>query len=408
MIGGVRDVAGAVTARARTSRRRQRRSPEAERRPRIVIVAWKLGGELALAIEKGSDRFEFAVISMTLPDELRSLVEWHPMPLLRFNSFRLEWAMFFVRAGLRLRRTQADLVHTVGPTPVIPNRVDLNTVTFCHAAYHEVAAARGIEGTSFGWRFGEPIARALERWWFNRRVRTLAGLSEGGAAQLRRHYPRNDVVVLPRGLDLERFRPDPGVRQALRRKLAVGPDDVVAIFVDQDRRPLKGLDVAIEAVAAARRAGSSVRLWIVGSGNERSEVLVQELGLDDAVRFCGYRAHLERYYQAADVFVLPSAYETFSRSGHEAAACGLPLVATRVGGLDELIGEDEAGIAVDREAADVARGLSALSGDASLRARMRTEALNRAAAFDVRTVAQRTLEVYERLLDTRRPIGAGD
>jgi UDP-glucose:(heptosyl)LPS alpha-1,3-glucosyltransferase len=374
-----------------------------ETRPRIVLVAWKLGAETLQAIREGSDRFRFVVVSMLLPEDVRPLVEWHPMPHLNTDSFRTEWVTFYTRAGIRLARIRADLVHTVGPTPVVPNRVDVNTVTFCHAAYHEAAAPAKIEGTAFGWQVGEAVARVLERWWFERRVRVLASLSEGGARDLRRHYPEAEVVVLPRGLDLEAFRPDPGARVELRRELTVGPDEVIALFVDQDRRPLKGLDLAIEGFAATRAsAGAPDRLWVLGAGNERYAPLARSLDIEDAVRFFGFRPDLERFYQAADIFVLPTAFETFSRSAHEAAACGLPVVAPPVSGIRELIGRNEAGIVVTRDASSVAQALMALTGDAHLRTRLAREARRRASAFDVGSAARTALDLYQSLLHSSR------
>jgi hypothetical protein len=110
-------------------------------KPRVAFVGWRLGGELERVIEQGRDRFDFTVVSMDLHESLRPLVDWHRMPRPRFGSFRLGWAAFFALGGLRVRRLDADLVHTVGPMPVVPNRVDLNTVTFCHAAYDEATAA---------------------------------------------------------------------------------------------------------------------------------------------------------------------------------------------------------------------------------------------------------------------------
>jgi glycosyltransferase involved in cell wall biosynthesis len=339
---------------------------------------------------------------MTLPPELRPLVEWHRIPLLGFNSFRLRWVIFYVLGSLRLRRTAADLVHTVGPTPIVPSRVDLNTVTFCHAAFHEATAGEGIKGSSIGWRLGQRFALALERWWFSRRVRILVALSEGSAADLRRHYAGTEVVTLPRGIDLERFRPDPQARRQLRREQAIDADDVVALFVDQDSRPLKGLEVAIESFAvAARSQGGPAFLWVLGAGNERASSLADRLGIASRIRFFGFRPDIVSFYQAADIFVLPTAYETFCRAAHEAAACGLPVVAPPVSGITELIGADEAGIVARRDPAEVARALVTLSSDARLRVRMGAVARDRACAFGKADVAARIHVLHESLLDSR-------
>jgi D-inositol-3-phosphate glycosyltransferase len=99
------------------------------------------------------------------------------------------------------------------------------------------------------------------------------------------------------------------------------------------------------------------------------------------VRFFGQRLDVERFYQAADVFVLPSLYETFSLAAHEAAASGLPLVATRVSGVADLIGNGEAGLLVERDASDVARALASLAVDPERRSCLGRTGRARASEF---------------------------
>ena len=369
-------------------------------RPRVALVGWRLGGELEGVIREGRHRFDFTVVAMDLDEELRALVDWRPMPRPPRSSFRLGWAAFFTRAGRSLRRLDADLVHTVGPMPVVPNRVDLNTVTFCHAAYDEATAGNPIKGSSssFGWRLGQRFTLELERWWF-RRVELLLAISEGSAVDLRRFYPGARVAVIPRGIDLRRFSPDDADGRRFREQQDTPEDAVVALFVDQQHRPLKGLDIAIEAFALARAEGTGPDLlWVVGAGSEPYAALAQRLGVGDSVRFLGYTDEVERCCRGADLFVLPTVYEAFCRAAHEAAACGLPVVAPPVNGIRELVGADEAGILAKREPADLARALAALASDPERRRRMGAVAQRRAQVFDERDVAGRLLALYESML----------
>jgi glycosyltransferase involved in cell wall biosynthesis len=372
-------------------------------RPRVAFVGWRLGSELEGVIRAGCDRFDYTVISMDLPEPLRAQVEWRRLPRPPLGSFRLGWAIFFALGGLRLARLEADLVHCVGPLPVVPNRVDVDTVTFCQAAYDESTGGR-IKGSAsaVGWRLGQRFTVGLERWWFGRRVRVLVGISEGSAADLRRLYPGVRVAVVPRGIDLRRFSPDAPDRERVRSEQGVPRDAVVALFVDQQFRPLKGLDIAIRAFADARAAGAGPDLlWVAGAGNERYAPLARSLGVGDRVRFLGHTAAIERLYRGADVFVLPTAYEAFCRAAHEAAACGLPVVAPPVNGIRELIGDDEAGVVVPRDPAGVARGLASVSADPERRRRMGAVARRRAAQFDERAVSARVLALHQSLLRAR-------
>jgi hypothetical protein len=82
-------------------------------RPRIALVGWRLGGEFESLIKQGHDRFRYVVVSMVLPEEIRPLVEWHRIPLLRWPSFRLRWVIFFLLGGLRIMRLHAAVCYAV-------------------------------------------------------------------------------------------------------------------------------------------------------------------------------------------------------------------------------------------------------------------------------------------------------
>jgi UDP-glucose:(heptosyl)LPS alpha-1,3-glucosyltransferase len=269
--------------------------------------------------------------------------------------------------------------------------------------FQEATAEDHFQGNGFGWRIGQRFAESLERWWFHRRVRLLAALSEGSQADLRRHYPGMTVAVVPRGIDLQRFRPDAGVRDQVRQEQGITKTAVITIFVDQDHRQYKGLETAIEGFAAASRvAGGPTLLWVLGEKNERCRSLAEKLNVGDRVRFLGYRPDPERLYQAADIFMLPTAYETLCRSAHEAAACGLPIVAPPVNGIRELIGADEAGIIAARDPEEVARALVRLAVDSELRAAKGKAAMQRATEFEQEAVARQLLGLHESLLARRQ------
>ena len=172
--------------------------------------------------------------------------------------------------------------------------------------------------------------------------------------------------------------------------------DIVAVFVDQDARPLKGLRHAIEAVAlAAADTTPPPRLWVLGQGNERYRPLAEELGVGHLVTLLGHRDDIQRWYQAADLLLLPTAFETFSRSAHEAAACGIPVVAPRVSGIRELIGDDEAGLVVHRDPTDLGRALRTLAGSRVLRETLGAEARDGLRPFPSPAAASRILKTYD-------------
>ena len=123
--------------------------------------------------------------------------------------------------------------------------------------------------------------------------------------------------------------------------------------------------------------------------------------MGDSVTFFGPRQDTERFYQAADVFILPTEYETFSLAAYEAAASGLPVVATRVNGVEDLITDGETGLFFTRSPGGLASALQTLAGDSKLRARMGLAGRRRASAFTWDRSVDAVVRAYEELLGTR-------
>jgi glycosyltransferase involved in cell wall biosynthesis len=378
------------------------------RRPRILFVAHEVhddgGMERAMAelIRRAVQDYDVVVVSRELAPDLRSLVEWRRVPVPQ-RPRPLGFVLFFVFAGIRAARVRADLVHTLGA--LVPNRANIATVQFCHAGYREANRAGADPSRPPVRRLNAALARILglaaERWSFGRgRISVLAAVSNGVARELHRHYPAAHVVVTPNGVDLERFRPDPRTRRELRSAEGVEPDETIALFVGSDWDH-KGLGIAIEAVAWARASRKQqLTLWVAGRGDEpRFEDEARRSGIDEHVRFFGFRRDTERFYQSADLFVFPSAYETFSLVSFEAAACGLPVVAPPLNGVEELIGSNGAGMMVGRSAEEFAEALSYLAANPGDRRAMGQVARQRASSFTWERSTQSVLCIYSELLD---------
>jgi glycosyltransferase involved in cell wall biosynthesis len=182
--------------------------------------------------------------------------------------------------------------------------------------------------------------------------------------------PRERFRVMPLGLDLEALaETGEEPRGSSRSALGIGPDEIVLIFVGRVV-PIKRLDVLLRALARAREADPRIRLALVGDGEQRPALERQavELGIAADVLFLGYRRELGPLFAAADVAVLSSDNEGTPVSLIEAAAAGLPAVATDAGGVREVVGE-ETGIVVERgNATALAEGIARMAADPELRA----------------------------------------
>ncbi|MFN0091466.1 MAG: glycosyltransferase [Acidimicrobiales bacterium] len=223
------------------------------------------------------------------------------------------------------------------------------------------------------------------------------------AAQLQRLYGAEleRVEVVPPGVDHAFFSPGPrgGARRALG--LEAGPAPLL-LFVGRIQ-PLKGLDVAIGALAEL--ADRRVRLLVVGgaSGPEgeshavRCRELAEELGVAERIVWRPPQPHhlLSTYYRAADVVLVPSRSESFGLVALEAAACGTPVVAAAVGGLLSLVDDQRTGLLVEgRNPTDYAKAVAALLEDHALAAEMSVHAAQRGRGFTWSTTAARLRRLY--------------
>lgn len=208
--------------------------------------------------------------------------------------------------------------------------------------------------------------------------------------------PRERIHLLPHGVDVERFRPATAdERRALRARLGL-PDGIFAVYSGRLLRG-KGLETLVEALGSPATAGP-LRLVLVGSGADQAldvepelKRLVAERGLADRIVFAGRVERVEDYLRAADLFVFPSRFEALGIALVEAAACGLPAVASRTGGIVDVIDDESSGLLVPPgDAVALSDALSTLARDADRRAAMGREARAVAVArFDERDVLER-------------------
>jgi D-inositol-3-phosphate glycosyltransferase len=226
-------------------------------------------------------------------------------------------------------------------------------------------------------------------------------------AQLVRLYgadPSRVEIVAP-GVDHAFFAP--GQRRQARRAIGLPEDGRMLLFVGRIQ-PLKGLEVAIRALGELADRCPDAFLVVVGGPSgpagqaevDRMHDLVAALGLGDRVRFVPPQAHelLSTFYRAADVCVVPSRSESFGLVALEAAACGIPVVASAVGGLTSLVDDGRTGFLVEgRSASDFAAAVGTILQDPVLAADLGRRAAIRARGYTWSIAAQRLCSLYTTL-----------
>jgi N-acetyl-alpha-D-glucosaminyl L-malate synthase BshA len=208
----------------------------------------------------------------------------------------------------------------------------------------------------------------------------------------------DDVEVIPNFVcGAEYFRRDvPDLRAAL----APGGEPVLVHV--SNFRPVKRPVDCVEILARVRAAGVAARLVMVGDGSERgaAEHRARCLGVEAHCAFVGKQPRIVDYLSAADVLLLPSEQESFGLAALEAMACEVPVVASRVGGVPEVVTDGETGHMAEvgdvvRMAADAAGLLADDAARCEMGRRARASALSR---YSTDKVIPRYLEFYERVL----------
>lgn len=209
------------------------------------------------------------------------------------------------------------------------------------------------------------------------------------------------VTSIPTGIDLGRFRR--ADRAAARASLGLAADAPLVGIV-ATLRSWKGHRYLLEAVAAMAR--KDVRVAIVGDGPQREslEALAASLGIAGRVRFAGNQADVAPWLQSFDLFCLPSyANEGVPQALMQAMACGLAVVATPVGSIDEIVADGETGVMVPpRDAPRLREAIERLLDDPAVREALGARALAAAhARFSDARMVERMVAVFRQAVATR-------
>jgi N-acetyl-alpha-D-glucosaminyl L-malate synthase BshA len=184
------------------------------------------------------------------------------------------------------------------------------------------------------------------------------------------------IRVIPNAVDATRFRP--GGDAALRQRFAQ-PDERLLVHVS-NFRPVKRVEDVVRVFARVAEHGGA-RLLMIGDGPERPRAveLAAELGVGGRVAFLGSFPRVEDILAVSDLFLLPSVKESFGLSALEAMACGVPVVASRTGGLPEVVEDGVTGLLCEeRDVPSMARAALRLLGDPERHRRFAQAARRRA------------------------------
>ena len=241
------------------------------------------------------------------------------------------------------------------------------------------------------------LERQAARW--TDRIITLT--DRGAQEHLARSIGRAEqYVAVPSGVPTAELRAAAPPRGEARARLGLDPDAFIVVGLGR-LVPIKGFDLLARALPAVVAQIPSARVLLVGDGAERAHLgaIAASMGVAERLQMTGETTDVASYLAAADVVAVPSRNEGMGRVIVEAMALGLPVVATAVGGIPDVVTDGECGRLVEPEDVDaLAAALVELGRDPALRRKLGEAAVRRAEAFSTAVASEKLVAVYATLV----------
>ncbi|CAG7632704.1 glycosyltransferase family 4 protein [Paenibacillus allorhizosphaerae] len=361
-------------------------------KPTIAIVAHDAGGlggmeiHLNEMIMRLKEDYHVTVVASSLQVTDSEGVTFIKIPVIK-RPVPIRLILFAIFASIRLLFVKRDILHTTGA--IVFNRADFSTVHFCHSGYLKATGgSRVSSGGSFFRKLNSGlasfIARTMERIVYRPgRTKRLLAVSNRVREEVLADFPYmpEQVGYLPNGVDIHKFKSiDDETKKKLRKQYGIPEEGHFLLFMGGDW-PRKGLDLVIEAFNQAAERFPDLYLLVVGKGEREMYQKMVSPSFRERVLFTGKQSEPHHWFGMSDIFVFPSSYETFSLVVHEAAAAGMIVISTKVGGVEDLIANQVNGFILNRDRGEIAAALIDILSDVERyrvfgeRARARVEQL---------------------------------
>jgi glycosyltransferase involved in cell wall biosynthesis len=338
-------------------------------------------------------------------------IRWHKVPGVGWPEVA-DFLSYHVKVNWAIPRRYFDIIHGIGCNTLRANVITIQNIQ--PAKKKILDRLGGLERVSLPRRTTRALylkvtSEAEHKLYTHRsgeRTPLFLPVSRGVESELREHYDIGPapVKIVPNAADLSIFKPIPEEqRLAWRRENGLGADDVVLIFAGGEW-VRKGLDLAISGLSFV--PDGRAKLYIAGDdpGKETLKALASECGVSNRVIFGGFRKDVPIALASSDIFLFPSWYEAFSLATIEAAACGLPIVATSINGTEDFIQPGITGEFVKSDPQHIAQVLDPLVGNTQKRREMGRNArqlVEQNYTWD--RVTEATESAYKEYLSSRNP-----
>ncbi|MDH3979104.1 MAG: TIGR03088 family PEP-CTERM/XrtA system glycosyltransferase [Gammaproteobacteria bacterium] len=377
-------------------------------RPLIAHVIYRLdvggleNGLVNIINRTPAERYRHAIISLTDVSEFQQRITRDDVPCIALhkrpgNDLGMLWKLWRI-----FRELRPAIVHSRNLAAMEAQLPAWLAGVPCRIHGEHGRDIFDLDGTSRKYRWVRRLYKPL----VHRYVALSQELNDYLGDQV--GVAESRLRLICNGVDVERFRPRGGeCREAVLPQGFADQDSLLIGSVGRLEAVKDQLTLvrAFKELCRQRPDDSRLRLVLVGDGSLRGKVeeLVAHEGMQDRVWLAGSREDVPRLLSALDVFVLPSLAEGISNTILEAMACGLPVVATRVGGNEELLCEDETGFLVPRaDPLAMAAALLNYVDHTALRTAHGAAARTRVEdTFSIARMVSRYLEVYDELYRQR-------
>jgi sugar transferase (PEP-CTERM/EpsH1 system associated) len=364
-----------------------------------LIHRLRLGGLETVAVELANsldpERFETSVISFATPDPRQHNLQTSRVRLVTFHKSDGNDPTVIYHLYRVLRQLRPHIVQTHNWGTLLEGVVAARCASVPVVVHAE-------HGTIQGGRWRLLTQRLL---W--RAVHKVLCVSQAHRQRLAEavDFPADDLLPILNGVDTATFTPRPADKETIRAELGLEVDPLYIGTVG-NLRPVKNQALLLQAMQQVCARYSHARVVIIGDGPLREPLghLAETLGIDKQVHFLGARAEIPELLNAMDIFVLPSLSEGLPMSVLEAMGCGLPVVATRVGGIPEVVVDGQTGLLVASEdAQQLAGALETLVQQADTRMTLGQQGRRRVVVhFSLQRMVREYQTLYESLIRGQR------
>jgi UDP-glucose:(heptosyl)LPS alpha-1,3-glucosyltransferase len=376
------------------------------------------GGASRVAYELHRRLLRRGIDSLVLTGKLSGAVETegdsiqllaHPIVRLEDTIAPLRRLVLVVSVPLFTLLSTIAVRRMRGPSDIVISHGDslAGDIVIMHSVHRAAMAAMMRSG-----RYA-PLLNPLHWWIFARnrflfrrnRSRRIVVVGSRLKREMLQYYDVGEetLVHIPNGIDTETFSQEATTdRVQVRTELGIPLRAKVALFAGHEFRR-KGLE---HVVRAASISSARPHVLVVGSDSPAPfRGLIRSLGLEDRVFFAGHRPDMPRMYGASDVLILPTLYESFALVCIEAMATGLPVIATRVGGVEDYLIDGVNGFLTERDPDEIARHIDRLFTSPNVYHRVSAAAAQRALEYSWNRIADRYIDLIETVYAERLAAG---